>query len=280
MIIYKNALQLNAHIQNIKTTEKKIGFVPTMGALHDGHLSLIRAASKINAFKVCSIFVNPTQFTDQDDFDRYPKTIEKDIEMLVQAGCDVLFFPPKSEVYTQSFVSKNFPLGSVELVLEGHFRPGHFQGVCQVVDRLLNIVQPDILYLGQKDYQQCMVIQKLLSLTNKESEIELLIEPTQRESDGLALSSRNMRLNDGERKNATAIFQALLYIKDHIDQTSFPILKEKAFMILKEKGFTVDYVEIANRHTLEPALESQEALIALIAARLGNVRLIDNMLMN
>ncbi len=161
-----------------------------------------------------------------------------------------------------------------------NFLPGHFQGVCQVVDRLLNIVQPDILYLGQKDYQQCMVIQKLLSLTNKESEIELLIEPTQRESDGLALSSRNMRLNDGERKNATAIFKALLYIKNHIDQTSFPILKERAILILKEKGFTVDYVEIANRHTLEPALESQEALIALIAARLGNVRLIDNMLMN
>lgn len=251
-----------------------------MGALHDGHLSLIRAAFQSNDFIVSSIFVNPTQFTNQDDFDRYPVTIEKDIEMLLQAGCDIVFLPPRSEVYPQTFEPKKYPLGSLELVLEGHFRPGHFQGVCQVVDMLLNIVQPDMLYLGQKDYQQCMVIQKLISITKRESEIQLCIEPTQREKDGLAMSSRNMRLNDEERKNATAVYKALIYIKEHIDQTSFPVLKEKAMVILKEKGFAVDYVEIANRDALEPARETQEPLIALIAASIGKVRLIDNMLLN
>src|SRR5215212_8351624 len=171
MIIFKTPDALSGHINQQKKSGKKIGFVPTMGALHEGHLSLIGVAKKPNDLTICSIFVNPTQFNNPEDFKLYPVTIEKDIEQLIRAGCDILFLPSVDEMYPAGHSKKHYPLGRIETILEGYYRPGHFQGVCQIVDRLLDIVRPDNLYLGQKDFQQCMVIRKLLQLLGKDGDI-------------------------------------------------------------------------------------------------------------
>src|SRR5690242_13565632 len=201
MILFKKVIDLRKWLDHQRQTENNIGFVPTMGALHSGHLSLIEASKKENSITVSSIFVNPTQFNDPTDFEKYPVTIEKDIDLLEGIGCDAIFLPSVEEIYPNGTKSvKHYELGYLEKILEGKFRPGHFQGVCMVVERLLEIVEPDKLYLGQKDFQQCMVIRKLISLMGKENTISLEISPTLREPDGLAMSSRNVRLNEEERK--------------------------------------------------------------------------------
>src|SRR5438270_8267338 len=204
MIIFKRAVDLEHYLFEQKRSGRNIGFVPTMGALHKGHLSLISRAGK-SGLVVCSIFVNPTQFNDPEDFKNYPVNIENDMELLVQSGCDVLFLPSVEEIYPAGFSKKHYDLGPIEFVLEGAHRPGHFQGVCQVVDRLLQIVQPDDLFTGQKDYQQCMVIRKLISLVGMEDRVNLVVVPTVREKDGLAMSSRNLRLNEEQRKKAPLV---------------------------------------------------------------------------
>src|SRR5690349_12723387 len=208
MILFKKTADLRNWLETQRSNAKMIGFVPTMGALHAGHISLIRSALIDNDIVVCSIFVNPTQFNDPKDFEKYPITLEKDIDMLEEAGCAVLFLPSVHEMYpegTETSKSKTYQLGTIEKILEGQYRPGHFQGVCNIVDRLLNKVEPDALYLGQKDYQQCMVINKLLELTSRSGKTKLVICPTLREPDGLAMSSRNMRLNETDRKTAATI---------------------------------------------------------------------------
>ena len=164
MVIFKEAEALSKSMGSDKNNGKKIGFVPTMGALHPGHLSLVKTSKQENDITVCSIFVNPTQFNNPEDLKHYPVTIEKDIEALLQVDCDILFLPPVSEIYPSYYQKKHYELGPMETILEGKFRPGHFQGVCQVVDRLLTIVDPDHLYLGQKDFQQCMVLKKMVSI--------------------------------------------------------------------------------------------------------------------
>ena len=196
---------------------KKYGFVPTMGALHAGHISLINDSKKASDLTVCSIFVNPTQFNDPKDFEKYPITIEKDIAMLEAAGCDILFLPEVAEMYPGgTSTSIHYELGYLETILEGHYRPGHFQGVCMIVHRLLDIVKPDNLYIGQKDYQQSMVIKKLIELTGMKELVDLNISPTLREAGGLAMSSRNMRLTEQERVKATAIYKTLHLIKEQL----------------------------------------------------------------
>jgi pantoate--beta-alanine ligase len=280
MTIFKKAKQLSNYIDQQKKEGKKIGFVPTMGALHNGHLHLIDTCKKLNDITVCSIFVNPTQFNNSDDFKNYPVTISKDIEQLISHQCDVLFLPPVEEMYPADFVKKEYALGEIENRLEGHYRPGHFQGVCQAVDRLLQIVQPDNLYMGQKDYQQCMVIRKLLELTGREQSIRLNIVSTVREADGLAMSSRNLRLDEEQRKLAASIFNELNFIKEHIQENSLEELKKNASEHLTQKGFKVDYVEIANAEDLSTANNTAGKLVALAAAATGNVRLIDNIVLN
>jgi pantoate--beta-alanine ligase len=280
MIIFKKADKLSTYLQQQKNRNHTIGFVPTMGALHKGHLSLIELSKTENSLTVCSIFVNPTQFNNADDFKHYPVTVEKDIELLIKAGCSVLFLPDKEEIYPPGYKVRPYELGEVETILEGHYRPGHFQGVCQVVERLFQIVNPSRVYFGQKDYQQCIVIERLLQLINKEKEITLKVAPTQREENGLALSSRNLRLSGSEREEATAIIKALNFIKNHLPHQPVAKLKEEALQQLQQKGFTVDYVEIADAKTLKPATDIHPGLIALIAAGLGKVRLIDNLLLN
>lgn len=251
-----------------------------MGALHQGHISLLETAKKNCDITVCSIFVNPTQFNDKNDFDKYPITIESDVDKLEKAGCDILFLPSASEIYPEfDLVNDTYNLGYLETVLEGKYRPGHFQGVCQVVYRLLKIIPANFLFLGQKDFQQCMVIKKMLELTKIDTIINIC--PTLREKDGLALSSRNVRLTSDERKNAIEIFKALSYIKNNIAPGNLSDLKKKTFNRLIEKGFKPDYVEIASADSLTIIndWDGKTKLVALIAAFTGSVRLIDNMLL-
>ena len=268
------------HLNSYKKQDKAIGFVPTMGALHEGHISLIHTAKHADQFVVCSIFVNPTQFNNPKDFEKYPITIEKDIQLLTDAGCDLLFLPDVTEMYPNGTKSSvHYDIGFIETILDGKYRPGHFQGVCQVVKRLLEIVSPHTLYLGQKDYQQCMVIKKLIEITGMQTKI--VICPTKREADGLAMSSRNMRLTADERKKAVLISQSLLFIKNEIKTGYTDVLKERVTGFLNAEGFKVDYVEISDADTLNPVdyWNGKQPLVALVAAFLNEVRLIDNMLL-
>ena len=280
MIVFKKTADVAAFLAQKRAAGSRVGFVPTMGALHRGHISLIQLSKEAGEFTVCSIFVNPTQFNDNKDFEKYPSTIEADIDELEKAGCNLLFLPGLKEIYPDTTKNENpYQLGFLEKILEGKFRPGHFQGVCQVVHRLLSIVEPDRLYLGQKDYQQCMVIKKLIELYHIKTEV--LVCPTLREKDGLAMSSRNMRLTATERKQAVKIFDILSFIKKEIRPGYLEDLKERAKQYLTAEGFKVDYVEIADTNTLEPqeTWDGKLPLVALVAAFLNEVRLIDNMLM-
>jgi len=280
MILLKSAAGLTAYISKAKANGLSVGFVPTMGALHKGHISLIERSKKENGITVCSIFVNPTQFNNPEDFKKYPITIENDIDMLEKWGTDVLFLPEATEVYPAGSVKLHYELGFLETVLEGKYRPGHFQGVCQVVDRLLNIVMPDKLYLGQKDYQQCMVITKLVELMGHKTGI--IICPTLREPDGLAMSSRNLRLDTEQRKLAIKIYETLLLVKEQIKKGSLEELKQKAADHLSTVRYKVDYVEIADASTLhlQGEWDGNKKLVVLVAAYLNDIRLIDNMVLN
>ncbi len=282
MIQFKKASDLRLYLEKQREKGRKIGFVPTMGALHEGHISLIHESAKNNQISVCSIFVNPTQFNDPSDLDKYPVTLEEDIRKLFQAGCDILFLPGIPEMYPDGTqLTKKYDLGYLETILEGSFRPGHFQGVVTIVHRLLEMVRPDNLYMGQKDYQQCMVIRELLRQTGLEKEIHLQIQPTRREADGLAMSSRNMRLLPDQRALAVSIYETLRFIKDNYTKTGFEQLKKEAEKRLTDLGFRVDYIEIADAATLLPVQNNDNGpLVALAAAFMGDVRLIDNLLLN
>lgn len=279
MRIYYNSSEITAYLQEQKKEGTQYGFVPTMGALHQGHLSLIERAKAENDFVVCSIFINPAQFNNPIDFKLYPKTIEEDISKLEEAGCGVVFIPDTSQIYpTEPDGNEIYNIGTLEFILEGEYRPGHFQGVCKVMRRLMDIVKPDRLYLGQKDFQQCRVIQKLLPLINQGAKI--VICPIRREADGLALSSRNLRLSKDERGRAVGIFKALSFIRDNIRSGPLQTLKQEALDILFRHRFKVDYVEIAEPLELKVLQEwdGKTTAVALIAAHIGNVRLIDNMI--
>ncbi|HEV9036400.1 MAG TPA: pantoate--beta-alanine ligase [Puia sp.] len=277
MILFKRAGDLAGWLQKQRAAGRRIGFVPTMGALHEGHISLITISKKNTSLTVSSIFVNPTQFNDPADYKKYPITIEKDIALLERAGADVLFLPDLSELYPAGIKDlEHYDLGSLETLLEGKFRPGHFQGVCQVMRRLLNIVRPDDLFMGRKDYQQCMVIGRLLELMGLPATLHRC--PIVREADGLAMSSRNVRLDPEERFFAAGIHAALLTIREAwAARNAIGDILAKAIAILEENHFRIDYVSIADGTTLEPLTAWQEDAVALIAAFMGEVRLIDNM---
>jgi pantoate--beta-alanine ligase len=280
MILFKQQAQLSHFLNQQKQTGAKTGFVPTMGALHAGHISLINYSKSSCDITVSSIFVNPTQFNDPKDFEKYPVTISNDINMLEQAGCDVLFLPNAAEIYPEGMQNlPRYDVGYLETVLEGKYRPGHFQGVCQVVHRLLDIVQPARLFLGQKDFQQCMVIKKLVEITGLGTGV--IICPTLRETDGLAMSSRNMRLNKAEREKAVLLSQALEFIKKEIKPGYLEDLKQRAINYLNAEGFKTDYVEIATAENLalQQYWDGTAPLVALVAAYLNEVRLIDNLLL-
>ena len=283
MVICKKPGELQDFLEKKKMEKQPVGFIPTMGALHAGHLSLVTAAKKQNKIVVCSIFVNPTQFNDPEDFKKYPVTLEKDILMFEEIGCDVLFIPSVQDIYPNGIDHlKYYELGFLENVLEGKFRPGHFQGVCQVMHRLLEIVLPNNLYLGQKDYQQCMVIKKLIELIGLNDRIKVNICPTLREDDGLAMSSRNTRLLPDDRKKATTISAALRFIKENLKAGNTKKIKNDAKEMLLQKDFVIDYIEITDADTLELVenWDGKQKVVALAAAFLNKVRLIDNMVIN
>ena len=281
MILFKHPADLSKHLHLLTTYGKTVGFVPTMGALHDGHLSLINLSIQQTDFTVVSIFVNPTQFNDPGDFIKYPVTIEEDIRLLIDAGADALLLPSVEEIYPNGFAAGNLiDLGILEQRLEGSFRPGHFAGVCQVMDRLLGIVKPDELFMGRKDYQQCMVVELLIKQRHQHTKMN--IAPTLREKDGLAMSSRNLRLNAEERATAPSLYKALDAVRSNAHEGDITRLVAAAREDLEMTGFRIDYFEVVNASSLEPILnwDGTEPAVVITAAFLNEVRLIDNLALN
>jgi pantoate--beta-alanine ligase len=279
MILFKRADLLHDYLAKLSSDGAGIGFIPTMGALHDGHLELIRQSLDTGNTTVCSIFVNPTQFNNLTDFNKYPKTLEADISKLESAKTDIVFVPEVTDIYPDGLENlERFNLGYLETILEGSSRPGHFQGVCQVMKRLLTIVNPHLLFMGQKDYQQCMVVTWLLSFM--QSRTKLITAPTVRQPNGLAMSSRNARLSEEGRKNAVAIYDTLLFVKTALKPGDLNGLMDEARKRLSDKGFVVDYLEIADavNLALTSSWDEKTPLVCLIAAFLEDVRLIDNMI--
>jgi pantoate--beta-alanine ligase len=272
--IFTRINEVQAHIADLRLAGKTIGLVPTMGALHRGHLSLIAQARANNDIVVCSIFVNPTQFTDAADLEKYPRPIAEDIKKLEAADCDILFNPEVKEMYADNEIW-HLDIGEVEHLLEGKFRPGHYQGVTQVVYKLFNIVKPDMAFFGQKDYQQVLVIRIMIKLLNMP--VKLVMCPIEREPDGLAMSSRNIHLSAEERKHALVLSKALFFLKDNFDENKIRIFQAEAGALIdSEPGVELEYLEIADGENLHPANENTKSIVALVAAKIGRTRLIDN----
>ena len=280
MLLFKRVSDLQTYIESQKKIGKTVGFVPTMGALHDGHMTLMTKAIDENDLLVCCIFVNPTQFNEKEDLVKYPRPIENDIEMLTKVGCQVLFLPEVSEVYPENLVTPDFNFGNLDKPMEGAFRPGHFDGVAQVVYRLLDIVKPTSLYMGQKDYQQWAIIQSMLQQLN--SSIKLILCDIARAKNGLAMSSRNMRLSKEAIAIAPNIYKILQEAKQNLIHFSIEEVKEKAIVSLNAiPEFKLDYFEIADGNTLEGIAEKEDSnlIVACTAVFLANVRLIDNLIL-
>jgi pantoate--beta-alanine ligase len=260
-----------------KIQGKSIGFVPTMGALHEGHLELMRRAKRENDLLAVSVFVNPIQFNNPDDLKKYPRDLEKDMRLLESVGCDVLFAPTVEEMYPEEEVTEQFDFGKLETVMEGAFRAGHFNGVAVVVKRLFNIVEPDKAYFGEKDFQQLAIIQKLVEM--EKMPLEVVPCPIVREKDGLAMSSRNERLTVSERAIAPFIYRTLQDAVKLKENKSPGEVKAWVTGKFSEKPeFELEYFEIAGDKALQPVSEwnNSEGTVGFIAAFLGKVRLIDN----
>jgi len=276
MKIFKTKKALNTYLKKYKQSHR-IGFVPTMGALHKGHLSLIKKAKEENDLVVVSIFVNPTQFDNKEDLINYPKTLQKDIDLLKTVNCDVVFTPSVSEIYNNQIVSESFNFGGIENEMEGKFRKGHFNGVGTIVKRLFKIVQPHKAYFGEKDFQQLQIIKKLVEITNLP--IKIIPCAIFREDDGLAMSSRNVRLTKEQREAAPFIYKILkkakkkFGIKNAEEVTKWVQKKFKKHPVLK-----LEYFIIADENSLKPIdkKDKNNQSRAFIAVYAGNIRLIDN----
>ncbi len=281
MLLFKRVSDLQKHLNSLKNKGLNIGFVPTMGALHRGHISLIDRSRAECDVTVASIFVNPTQFNNVTDLEKYPRTAERDIEMLAESGCEILFMPDVSEVYPNGMTpSVKFNFGKLDRVLEGVFRPGHFEGMAQVVHRLLEIVNPNRLYMGQKDFQQAAIVGRMLELMK--SETELVACPIQRKPDGLAMSSRNARITPDDRSKVALIYQTLAEAAEQVGEYNPSDIQRLALTKLKsEPNFKVEYFEIVDGRTLLPIqlFEDTDYAVALVAVWVGEVRLIDNMIL-
>lgn len=281
MNIFRTKQALQTYLDSPRKAARRIALVPTMGALHEGHLSLIKEAQQIADIVVCSIFVNPTQFNDPTDLEKYPRPEENDLRLLQEMGCDVAFLPSVEEMYPQTEEPWHLDLGSLEQVWEGEKRPGHFQGVTQIVFKLFRLVEPDIACFGQKDFQQVMVIQRLIDLKNLP--VSLHIVPTVRNAEGLALSSRNMRLSEAGKQKALALYRALNHIKRHFKDDDLNTLRQEALDILhQEKEIDVEYLAICETRSLQEIdrIDPAKKHVALLVAWVEGVRLIDNMLLD
>jgi pantoate--beta-alanine ligase len=281
MLLFKKVYDLQKYLTALKAKGNQVGFVPTMGALHRGHISLINRSKADNEVTVASIFVNPTQFNDPKDLAKYPRTPERDMEMLIESGCDILFMPSPDEVYphgTAPFQKFNF--GKLDRVLEGTFRPGHFDGMAQVVNRLLEIVKPNKLYMGQKDFQQVSIVASMLQQTKLKT--ELVMCAIMREEDGLAMSSRNVRLAPEDRAAAPLIHKTLKEASEMVGEFSPSEIQRMTVQKLRaEPSFRLEYFEIVDGRTLLPIqlFEDTDFAVALTALWVGEVRLIDNMIL-
>lgn len=263
--------------QKWRDKDESIAFVPTMGCLHAGHLSLVEKAQTLADHVVASIFVNPLQFDDAEDLSKYPNTLDEDIAKLSEFSVDLVFAPDVNEFYPEGENKvEQIEIGEITKILEGANRPGHFSGVATVVRRLFDIVQPDIAIFGEKDFQQLQVIKQIVE--QFALNIEIVAMPTLRELDGLAMSSRNIRLSEDERKKAAQIYQNLLSIKAALNsgRTDYAALEKEAFEDLAKADFSPDYVAIREVVTLLPPENHRNQKVILVAAKLGKTRLIDN----
>jgi pantoate--beta-alanine ligase len=276
--IFNSRQAVHNYLNELRASGKSIGFVPTMGALHAGHLSLIKLARQKADVIVCSIFVNPTQFNDIKDLENYPRPIEDDIRKLEEVNCNVLFIPGVSEMYN-SAEKWNMELGNFDNILEGKIRPGHYQGVTQIVKKLFDTINPHYAFFGQKDYQQFMVISYMVKKLRVKT--KLVLCPIIRESDGLAMSSRNIYLSPDDRKNALALSKVLTKVKERYKTKTIPQIKKEVESYLKSApGIEIEYFEIFNANSFEATSSKRPAsLIALVAAKVGSIRIIDNMIL-
>jgi len=255
-----------------------IGFVPTMGALHEGHISLVKKAIAENDIVIVSIFVNPTQFNDKTDLKNYPRTPDSDMQLLEKVGVDAIFMPSEHEIYPKPD-TRIFEFGILDKVMEGAHRPGHFNGVAQVVSKLFDIVDPDKAYFGQKDFQQLAIIRKMVKMLNLK--VEIVTCPIIREIDGLAMSSRNLLLLPENRASAPRISQTLFEARNKVNQLSVKDLIDWVVSTInKDPNLVVEYFELSNTETLEPVLSwnDSQSIIGCIAVKAGNIRLIDNVI--
>lgn len=280
MEIFHEIKPLKAFLREKNKANTSVGLVPTMGALHKGHLSLLELAKNKGCFTVCSIFVNPTQFNNSDDLKKYPRTLEEDISLLEKAGCDALFFPSVEEVYeTKSIIS--FDFGHLDKVMEGQFRPGHFSGVALIVSKLFHIVEPQHAFFGQKDWQQFTIVNQLVKELN--FNLQLHVVATLRETDGLAMSSRNKRLTPTQRKKAITFYQALQLAHDKL-KAGMPmeeVTRVCKIFVEQDAELKLEYLQLVNRENLTPLSHVEEAnkAVLCIAGFVGDVRLIDNILL-
>jgi pantoate--beta-alanine ligase len=277
MKVLRNKKTLVDYIERHKEMGKKIGFAPTMGALHLGHISLYETAKKENDEIISSIFVNPTQFNNPDDFEKYPQTLENDLKLLEKAGVDAVYVPKAIDIYPEGLKSKHYDFDGLDNEMEGKYRPGHFHGVSTVVEELLRQVQPHNAYFGEKDYQQLAIIKKMVEKTKLPVKIHGVL--TLRENSGLAMSSRNLRLTEKQRKEATIIYETLLKVKEWFKILSVKEINERVEKIFQDSNFELEYFIIADEKTLKETdfFYKDKSYRAFIVAYAGDVRLIDNM---
>jgi pantoate--beta-alanine ligase len=275
--IFNSKQAVHNYISELRSKGNTVGFVPTMGALHAGHLSLIEQAKKTADIIVCSIFVNPTQFNDKKDLENYPRPVDDDIKKLEKVNCDILFIPGVDEMYNSS-EKWTIELGNLDKILEGKIRPGHYQGVTQIVKKLFDTIKPDFAFFGQKDYQQFMVISHMVKILR--IKVKLVLCSIVREKDGLAMSSRNVYLSPVDRINSLALFHALSKFRDLYKIKSVAQLKAEITSFLNSApGIELEYFEIFNAKSFQPVASKRSgSIIALVAAKVGTIRIIDNMI--
>lgn len=278
MIIFNNQKELKEHLSKVKNS--LIGFVPTMGALHQGHISLISKSKALCDITVCSIYVNPTQFNKSDDFLNYPKKIKDDIKLLEKNNCNILYSPEDVDLYKRGEIAKNYNFNGIELSLEGKYRPGHFNGMATIVEKLLNIVKPQMVFFGEKDLQQLMIIKELVKQNNISTKV--IGCPIIREKNGLAKSSRNQHLSKTDRECCGIIYKQLLLFKNLFKKTDLEVLKKQIITnITSNKKIEIEYLELVNLDTfqIENDIKNNMNYACCIAVSISGVRLIDNIIL-
>jgi pantoate--beta-alanine ligase len=280
MIILRKIQEVNRLLKKVETDAKTIGFIPTMGALHSGHLSLVEKSVAENGFTIVSIFVNPTQFNNQEDLKNYPRTENADIEILKNSGADAVFLPEVNEIYANGKVSEHFEFNGLENKMEGKFRPGHFDGVGTIVKKLLEIIRPDKAYFGKKDFQQLRIIQQMVE--SEKLNVKIIPVEIKREKDGLAMSSRNVRLTPEMREEAPKIYKILKKAKAYLTNHTIEETRKFVQNQFKSTKLKLEYFEIADEQTLDSVEDknSNKKLRGFIAAFAGEIRLIDNLGLN